>query len=277
MPEIHKTKVLLLGDGGVGKTSLIRRYVVDQFGDEYITTIGTKVSKRDVTVPEGGVTHLVSLTIWDVLGQQGYSAVQSTAFQGARAVLYVYDATRPETRASVEAYWIPRVREVVGTVPSIVAGNKVDLVEDRRRALADLEHLAGGFAIPHFLTSAKTGEGVEAAFEKLARAAIGRVEAPIEVLGGTVTAKTDPLVAVTDRIMMDFATEFGGVEGAMPVIKTQATRAGLDVRAPTQVALRRFVEKLAEVEAGFRPANKVAASQARRMAWLREAGSAPPT
>jgi len=136
MPELYKAKVLLLGDGAVGKTSLIRRFVVDQFGDDYITTIGTKVTKRDLSISEGGVTHLVAMTIWDVLGQQGYTAVQTTAFLGARGVLFVYDTTRPETRESIERYWIPRVREVLGSVPSMVAGNKVDLVEDRKAAQA---------------------------------------------------------------------------------------------------------------------------------------------
>ncbi len=70
--------------------------------------------------------------------------------------------------------------------------------------------------------------------------------------------------------MMDFASGFGGVEAAMPVIKKQATRAGLDVRAPTKEAVRRFVENLTEIERGFRAPDKAAASQARRLAWLRD-------
>ena len=267
-----KTKVALVGDSGVGKTSLIRRFVVDQFGDEYITTIGTKVTKKDLTIADGGTTHLVSMTIWDVLGQQGYSSVQSTAFQGARGVLFVYDTTRPETRESVERYWIPRVREVIGGVPSIVAGNKVDLMTDRDAAQADLEQIAGRYAMPHFLTSAKTGEGVEEAFLKLGKAGIGAVEAPLEVLGGSLAAtRTDPLVAVVDRVMMDFAREFGGIEGAMPIIKTQATKSGLDVRAPSKEAIRRLIDHLSEVERGFRPADKVAQNATRRLGWLREA------
>lgn len=271
MPELYKTKVLLLGDGGVGKTSLIRRFVVDQFGDDYITTIGTKVTKKEVEILEGGTTHVVAMTIWDVLGQKGYSSVQTTAFSGARGVLFVYDVTHPDTRDSLESYWIPRVREVVGNVPAIITGNKVDLVSDRKAAMEDLESVAGRFATPHFLTSAKTGERVEDAFRKLAQAGIGRVEAPFEVLGGDAArAQTDPLVAITDRIMMDFASDFGGVEAAMPVIKKQATRAGLDVRAPTKEAIRRFVENLTEIERGFRAPDKAAASQARRLAWLRD-------
>lgn len=272
MAEIHKTKVLLLGDGAVGKTSLVRRYVVDQFGDDYILTIGTKVTKKELAIPDAGITHVVAMTIWDVLGQHGYSSVQTSAFQGARGVLFVYDASRPETRENVEGFWIPRVREVIGNVPAILAANKVDLVADRADALAGLEHLAGRFGTPYFLTSAKTGEGVEDAFEKLARAGIGKVEAPLEVLGGSrAAAGSNPLVSVADRIMMDFATEFGGVEGAMPVIKTQASRAGLDVRAPSRDTLRRFIDHLQDVERGFRPSQRVVENHARRLGWLRDA------
>ncbi len=271
MPEMHKAKVLLLGDGAVGKTSLIRRFVVDQFGDEYIMTIGTKVSKKDLAITDGGVTHLVALTVWDILGQQGYSAVQTTAFQGAKGVLFVYDATRPETRENLERYWMPRVREVLGTVPSIVAGNKVDLVKDRGAAQEELERFAGPFAIPHFLTSAKTGERVEDAFLKLGRAGIGAVEVPLEILGGSAAAKSDPLVSVADRIIMDFCTQFGGIEGAMPIIKTQASKAGLDVRAPSKEAIRRFIDHLGEVERGFRPLATVEQNTSRRLSWLRDA------
>jgi small GTP-binding protein len=269
VPELHKAKVLLLGDGAVGKTSLIRRFVVDQFGDDYITTIGTKVTKKEFQILDGGVTRILAMTIWDVLGQHGYSSVQTTALQGARGVLFVYDVSRPETLENLHAYWFPRLREVAGTVPAIVAGNKVDLAEDRRAATKALEQFAGRHGVPYFLTSARTGEAVEDAFGKLGRACLGYVEAPFEALGVTpAAARADPLVAATDRIMMDFCTEFGGVEAAMPIIKAQASRAGLDVKAPTRESVRRFVENLAEVEKGLRPATKVAANHARRLQWI---------
>ena len=124
--------------------------------------------------------------------------------------------------------------------------------------------------MPHFLTSAKTGERVEDAFFRLAQTGVGGVEAPLDLLGGSSAAKRDPLVSVADRILMDFCREFGGIEAAMPVIKTQASRAGLDVRAPTREALRRFVDHLTEIERGFRPAARVAENHDRRIGWIRE-------
>jgi len=83
--ESMKAKIVLLGDGGVGKTSLIRRFVVDQYSDEYITTIGTKVSKRSLSLGHPAAEVEMAMQIWDVLGQKGYSGVQETAMKGPRA------------------------------------------------------------------------------------------------------------------------------------------------------------------------------------------------
>src|SRR5207253_7259189 len=94
-----KSKIVILGDGGVGKTSLIRRFVVDQYSDAYITTIGTKVSKRSLNVGHPAAEVEMSMQIWDVLGQKGYSGVQETAMKGAQGVLMVYDATSDEESA----------------------------------------------------------------------------------------------------------------------------------------------------------------------------------
>src|SRR5437773_4625682 len=133
-PDFIKRKILLLGDASVGKTSLIRRFVVDKFSDDYITTIGTKVTKRDLRLELGNRTVDLSLMIWDVLGQKGYKGIQESAFRGARGVILVFDVTRPETFESFDEYWVPRVRAVAGLIPMIIVGNKVDLVEQKEDA-----------------------------------------------------------------------------------------------------------------------------------------------
>src|SRR2546427_813146 len=126
--EPMKSKVVLLGDGGVGKTSLVRRFVVDQYSDDYITTIGTKVSKRSLNLGSPLAEVEMVLQIWDVLGQKGYSGVQETAIKGAQGVLLVYDATNDESRRALEDYWIPAVWRLAGRIPTVFAGNKSDLV-----------------------------------------------------------------------------------------------------------------------------------------------------
>src|SRR2546425_12179966 len=115
--EAMKVKILLLGDGGVGKTSLIRKFVVDQFSDDYITTIGTKVTKKDVTVGKPPNDVDIIMQIWDVLGQKGYGGVQETAGKGAQGVLFVRDLTREGCRRSAEEHWMPRAGRHAGEGP----------------------------------------------------------------------------------------------------------------------------------------------------------------
>src|SRR5436309_13623125 len=89
-----KRKILLLGDGAVGKTSLIRRFVVDKFSDDYITTIGTKVTKKDLRLESPGKATDMTLMIWEVLGQEGYRGIQESFLHGAKDALLVYDESR---------------------------------------------------------------------------------------------------------------------------------------------------------------------------------------
>jgi len=273
VPEYFKKKVLILGDGAVGKTSLIRRFVVDKFADEYITTIGTKTTKKDLAFEAGGKSWNVSLMIWDVLGQKGYTEVQTSALQGAKGVILVYDVSRSATRGSLVDYWIPRVWQVVGKLPMVFFGNKADLSADPAAEEAQLRAPCDLYQCEGHLTSAKTGHNVEAAFiafgQELVLAADGGPRTMKDVLvAGDVD---DSIVMVTDRIMADFCREFGDIETAMPIVKQQFTKAEVDVKAPTKDGLLRVIEYLAEVEHGFKPEERVSENRSRRIAWVRKA------
>lgn len=167
-----KRKVVLLGDASVGKTSLIRRFVLDQFSDEYITTIGAKVTKKDLRFDLGPQTVDLSLLIWDVLGQKGYKALHDSAFFESKGVLLVYDLARPETKESLEDYWMDRVRAVEGPIPGVIVGNKADLVPSRSEAQKEVDGVAQRFGTRGFISSAKTGENVQEAFMTLGRAVL---------------------------------------------------------------------------------------------------------
>ena len=112
-----KRKVLMLGDGAVGKTSLIHKYVMDKFDDKYITTIGTKITKKMLSLEHDEEKIDLTLMIWDILGQKGYTTIQSTSYKGGEGALMVCDLTRKETLASLEEYWIPEVRKVRENIP----------------------------------------------------------------------------------------------------------------------------------------------------------------
>jgi Ras-related protein Rab-1A len=265
-----KSKVVLLGSGGVGKTSLIRRFVVDQYSDDYITTVGTKVSKRSLNLGHDAAEVEISMQIWDVLGQKGYSGVQETAMKGAQGVLFVYDVTDEDSRRNLEDYWMPAVWRLAGRVPMVIVGNKSDLVSDRVWAEEYLYFLAQKYSCPGLLTSAKTGDRVEQAFQSLGERILDASGHPIRRIA-LVTPPQEPidrLIRVTDKIMTDFCYRLGGVETGMPIVKRQLVLAGLDVRAPSEAAIRDLVERLAVVERDFKGPEEIGENRDRRLAWL---------
>ena len=269
-PDPMKSKIVLLGDGGVGKTSLIRRFVVDQYSDDYITTIGTKVSKRSLSLGHPAAEVEMAMQIWDVLGQKGYSGVQETAMKGAQGVLMVYDVTNEESRRNLEDYWLPAVWRLAGRVPMVIAGNKSDLAADRVWAEDYLYFLSQKYGCPGILTSARTGEHVEPAFKSLGEqilAAAGHAVRRIAM----VTPPQEPidrLIRITDKIMTDFCYRMGGVETGMPIMKRQMGLAGVDVRAPTDGAIRDLIDRLSVVEGDFKGPDEIRENRDRRLAWL---------
>jgi len=165
--DLMKVKVCFIGDAGVGKTSLIKRFVLDVFDDRYIATIGTKVTKKIVDVD--GQTKVMML-VWDIMGQKGFRELLREAyFFGAHGAIAVCDLTNKETLEELR-YWIKALTDVAGDVPIVFAGNKIDLENDRVIKEQDLQELASKYKGKAFLTSAKTGQNVEAVFKALAEA-----------------------------------------------------------------------------------------------------------
>jgi Ras-related protein Rab-21 len=168
-----KKKVCLLGDAAVGKTSLIKRYVYDEFDDKYITTLGAKVSKKELefNIPLTAANHVqvnMTLTIWDILGQKDESSkrVRPLYYSGANGALVVCDITREETFYNIPE-WIRSFFKKVNIVPVVLLGNKIDLYKNAKVYFEDLEDYAKTLQIPIFLSSAKINSGVEEAFRKL--------------------------------------------------------------------------------------------------------------
>ena len=164
-----KVKICLVGEGAVGKTCLIRRFVHDQFEDRYISTLGAKVSKKEIAIQGNGSAVDVDMTIWDIMGEKGFRELLKEAyFHGAQGVLAVCDVTRMETLTDLEG-WIAAVVKVTGNVPIEVLANKVDLKDERVVSDGDVQALAESHGASYLATSAKTGENVEEAFAALAK------------------------------------------------------------------------------------------------------------
>ncbi|UCG69862.1 MAG: GTP-binding protein [Thermoplasmata archaeon] len=165
-----KVKICLVGEGAVGKTSLIKRYVLDAFDGEYLTTIGTKISKKEVTlqVPSDEKEQQVTMLIWDIMGQKGFrELLQEAYFYGAQGIIAVCDITNKMTLEDLEG-WIDAAMGVTGKVPIVFLANKYDLKDDAQFNLDELKNFASKYEKSVVLTSsAKTGENVIKAFESL--------------------------------------------------------------------------------------------------------------
>ena len=161
----------MIGDFGVGKTSLIRRFVDRQFSDQYLSTVGVKISRKSIALentkhPESVTAQLL---IWDLEGHTKFKGIAPTYLQGASGVLIVADVSRTET--------VERISEHVKLFSSvnpkgsiIVALNKVDLIDEEKLALlVEISHAIGqGKVLAVYKTSAKTGKDVDEIFHKLA-------------------------------------------------------------------------------------------------------------
>ena len=173
--DVLKAKLCLAGASSVGKTSLIRRFVLNEFEERYVTTIGTRVSKKQVSVPvKGEDPVMVDLLVWDIMGQMGFrELLQDRYFQGAQGVLAVADITRPETLDDVYI-WIDQIDRIAGSLPIVLALNKVDLPKEKHIPESTVRKFERAFDCEVVRTSAKTGENVEEVFWRLSRFMINR-------------------------------------------------------------------------------------------------------
>jgi len=163
-------KICMLGDPAVGKTSLIARFVYSIFDDKYLETIGAKVTKRVMAL-----THVptnqnfrLKLMIWDIAGRRTLEHVRSSYHREAEGGLLVCDVTRKTTIENMDN-WLHSFYSVTGTVPVVFIANKVDLKNDTEFGEPEVAALAKKYNATYILTSAKTGENVEAAFRELGR------------------------------------------------------------------------------------------------------------
>lgn len=158
-------KVVIAGDGAVGKTSLIRRYCTGMFQESRIMTIGVDFQIKIVEV-DG---KPVKLSIWDVAGQERFGAFRDSFYRGARAVALVYDVTDPLSLENL-LKWQREIARVSPKCQFMVAGNKIDLPRKVQREHAE-KWATQRLKVPYVETSALTGEGVDDFFTMLARLA----------------------------------------------------------------------------------------------------------
>ena len=161
-------KLCVVGDGGVGKTSMVLRYTENTFKESYIMTIGSNFSMKALTLEEHPNLN-IKLQLWDLAGQKHFNFVRPPFYRGAAAVIYVFDLSRRSSFSNLPN-WKIEVEKVIGQKSSIIVGNKLDLANDNHREIGtqDGESLKAEMnALSYYETSAKDGVNVEAIFRDI--------------------------------------------------------------------------------------------------------------
>ncbi|MGY5851993.1 MAG: GTP-binding protein [Candidatus Thorarchaeota archaeon] len=154
--------MVFLGEGAVGKTSLVGRYVYDSFEGDYLATIGTDIHVKIVEIND----IKVKLVVWDIAGQDDFAQLRKAYYQNSSGAFFVFDTTRPDTISRVNE-WIDALYGVTGPIPLVLLENKVDLesaVDPKDITKATKKH-----SIAHVRTSAKEDTNVEEAFVQMTR------------------------------------------------------------------------------------------------------------
>jgi small GTP-binding protein len=158
-------KVLLIGEAAVGKTSLTIQFVHGKFKSDYLLTVGMEPYSKYIDVND----DVVTLSIWDIAGQQRFDVFRTMFFRGAKAALLVFDLTRPATFEKLQNWHNDLIKNAGKDVLTILVGNKNDLVDLRSVSKKDAMAYAKKInALTYIETSAKTGDNVDESFQLVA-------------------------------------------------------------------------------------------------------------
>jgi small GTP-binding protein len=172
MPKSKVLKTIITGEGGVGKTTLLHRYIEGRFNANTRLTIGVEFFLKELTIDDDSIF----LQIWDFGGQERFRFLLSNYAKGAKGALLLFDLTRPLTLNTLEE-WVNICRSDDPDLPILLIGSKADLEEMITINEELIESLKNQFNFFDYVRiSSKTGENVNEVFEKIARAVINHVK-----------------------------------------------------------------------------------------------------
>ena len=158
----YNWKIVIIGDGSVGKTSLIHRYIDNKFQDSYNETIGIDLFNHTLSIDYEDQSYDISLIIYDLGGQDYWKKLRADFYNRSKGIVLVYDVSRIDTFRNLEKWYMEAIENIGHDVPCIIVGNKVDL---NKSIPADLfESIMAKFKFKHYYVSAKTGKSVIDAF-----------------------------------------------------------------------------------------------------------------
>lgn len=221
-PPPGSFKVVLLGEGRVGKTSLVSRFVKGKFSDTEESTVQANMYHKKKINIDGKV---VDLSIWDTAGQERFHALGPIYYRNASGAVLVYDITDRDTLEKVKS-WVRELKQVVGdNIQIVICGNKGDLEKDRAVEVDIAEAYARSQGASHFTTSAKMNMNVDEAFQQLAASILNSAEGSVSPRGSKPSAPKSR----SNRVKVDLSA---GADGASSTAALQS-----DVVRPEPITL----------------------------------------
>lgn len=171
----YRFKIVMLGDGAVGKTALTVRFTEDHFDSDYKRTIGSDFAVKRLQVADRDSN--VTIQVWDLAGQPRFEIVRQSFYRGSRGGLLLFDVTRRRTFINLDR-WRDEAFDSIGQpVPVVIVANKVDLVDSRVVSIEEGQQYAEEHGYFYVESSALTGQNVEEAYVALCRTMIDRSKA----------------------------------------------------------------------------------------------------
>ncbi|MGV9199932.1 MAG: Rab family GTPase [Promethearchaeia archaeon] len=158
-------KLTMLGEAGVGKTSLVYRFLEDKFRENYKATLGVNLLKKEMEIEEYGE---VSAQIWDLGGQESFKSLRQLYLEGANGALLIFDRTNTQSFEKLDE-WVASFQKARGEQPLLLVGNKSDLENRIKIGEEKASEFADKYNMDMIFTSAKTGKNVEGAFINLTK------------------------------------------------------------------------------------------------------------
>lgn len=196
----QRFKVVLLGEGRVGKTSILLRYTKGEYNDRQTSTLQASYLDKKVSLGGG---RTAQLSVWDTAGQERFHALGPIYYRDADGALLVYDITDAESYNKVKK-WVKELRKIVGNDISIaIAGNKIDLEKNRSVNEEEAKEYAASVGAIHFHTSAKANKGLDEVFNDLStRMMTRRGESGSKYdngISGGATSRGKPKLVIVDE------------------------------------------------------------------------------
>ena len=179
--SIESFKVVLVGESGVGKTSMITQFIDQIFQEDQQSTTGGTFSTKDV-ICDG--SKILRFEIWDTAGQEKYRSLTTMFYKDANAAVMVYDVTRAESFEELKNYWAKQIKENSPVnIILVIAANKSDLIEQEQVDEGEARNFAKELNAIFISTSAKSSEGINSLFEEIAKKYTGSTDIKIKEPG----------------------------------------------------------------------------------------------